>query len=251
MPTSTPTTKRLSPSSGPRKKSVSADLKAAVSLSSDFGTSARAGTHQPRSQFIGEARQRRAGRLPRPQLRRRRSDFVPQLCAGKTRRQARVREKEVERQQRCSLESYKRAHLPRRAWRALSQSAQVPRRRWPANSIHSFIWKTASWVKGKPEGPRFRIGLPTLIAAPAHKQQFIFCEGEKDVRRLAKLGFISTTVSEGAHAAWDWSSRQWFKGWPLVVVPVDADKPGRAHAEKVAKALNGVAASVRIPRSVS
>ena len=30
-------TKRLSPSSGPRKKSVSADLKAAVSLSSDSG----------------------------------------------------------------------------------------------------------------------------------------------------------------------------------------------------------------------
>ena len=37
MPISTLTTKRLSPSSGPRKKSVSANSKAAVSLSSDSG----------------------------------------------------------------------------------------------------------------------------------------------------------------------------------------------------------------------
>ena len=107
-----------------------------------------------------------------------------------------------------------------------------------------FHLENGQWVKGKPEGPKIPFGLPTLIAAPL-KATIYFCEGEKDSDALAKLGFISTTVSEGAHAAWDSELTKWFRGRPLVVVP-DADKPGRAHAEKVAKALNGVAASVRI-----
>jgi hypothetical protein len=107
-----------------------------------------------------------------------------------------------------------------------------------------FHLENGQWVKGKPEGPKIPFGLPTLIAAPLNATIY-FCEGEKDSDALAKLGFISTTVSEGAHAAWDSELTKWFRGRPLVVVP-DADKPGRAHAEKVAKALNGVAASVRI-----
>ena len=65
-----------------------------------------------------------------------------------------------------------------------------------------FHLENGQWVKGKPEGPNISFGLPTLIAAPL-KATIYFCEGEKDFDALAKLGFISTTVSEGAHAAWD------------------------------------------------
>ena len=72
-----------------------------------------------------------------------------------------------------------------------------------------------------------------------------FCEGEKDADTLAKIGFVATTASEGASAKWDPGLTQYFTDRHVVILP-DADRPGRAHAQKVAKAINGVAASVRV-----
>ena len=72
-----------------------------------------------------------------------------------------------------------------------------------------------------------------------------FCEGEKDADTLAKIGFVATTASEGAAAKWDPGLTPYFKDRHVVILP-DADRPGRAHAQKVAKAIHGVAASVRI-----
>lgn len=72
-----------------------------------------------------------------------------------------------------------------------------------------------------------------------------FCEGEKDADALAKIGFVSTTASEGAAAKWDSALTQYFTDRNVVILP-DADRPGRAHGQKVAKAIYGVAASVRI-----
>jgi 5S rRNA maturation endonuclease (ribonuclease M5) len=105
-------------------------------------------------------------------------------------------------------------------------------------------WDGKQWIKGKPEGPKIPYRLPQLIAAPLNAP-VKFCEGEKDCDALEKLGFISTTASEGAHATWDPAMTQWFKDRPVVILP-DADKQGRKHAEKVAAALNGVAASVKV-----
>src|SRR5437588_486560 len=72
-----------------------------------------------------------------------------------------------------------------------------------------------------------------------------FCEGEKDADNLAKLGFVATTASEGAEAKWAPELTKWFEGRHIYILP-DNDAPGRKHAEKVARALDSVAASVRI-----
>jgi hypothetical protein len=52
-------------------------------------------------------------------------------------------------------------------------------------------------------------------------------------------------MSEGASAKWDPALTPYFKDRRVVILP-DADRPGRAHGQKVAKAIRGVAASVRV-----
>jgi hypothetical protein len=111
---------------------------------------------------------------------------------------------------------------------------QFPQYRWDGNG----------WAKGKPDGLKFPYRLPELIAAPTTAIIF-FVEGEKDADALAKIGFVATTASEGAAAKWDSGLTQFFKDRHVVIVP-DADRPGRAHAEKAAKAIHAVAASVKI-----
>lgn len=86
--------------------------------------------------------------------------------------------------------------------------------------------------------------MPELIAAPLSTPIY-FCEGEKDAESLAALGLVATTMSEGAAAPWAPAATKWFEGRPVIILP-DADVPGRAHALKVAKALYGTAASIRI-----
>jgi hypothetical protein len=105
-------------------------------------------------------------------------------------------------------------------------------------------WHDRQWVKGKPAGAKIPYRLPELIAA-APTTQIFFTEGEKDADTLAKLGFVATTASEGAAAKWDDALTHYFKDKHVVILP-HADVPGRAHAQKVAKAINNVAASVRV-----
>jgi hypothetical protein len=56
---------------------------------------------------------------------------------------------------------------------------------------------------------------------------------------------VATTASEGAQAPWDPAQNQWFKDRPVIILP-DADQVGRKHAQKVARALDGVAASIKV-----
>jgi len=105
-------------------------------------------------------------------------------------------------------------------------------------------WDGERWIKGKPAGAKIPYRLPQLIAAPLTTTIY-FCEGEKDADNLAMLDFVATTQSEGAAAKWDPALTPHFKDRCVVVLP-DADKPGRKHAEKVAKAISDVAASVKI-----
>jgi hypothetical protein len=105
-------------------------------------------------------------------------------------------------------------------------------------------WDGKQWAKGKPSGPKVPYRLPELIAAPLNATVF-YCEGEKDCDACAKLGFVATTASEGAAAAWDPALTPWFKDRHVTILR-DADKAGRRHAEKVASAIHGVAASVKV-----
>ncbi|MGY8663133.1 hypothetical protein Q3C01_12285 [Bradyrhizobium sp. UFLA05-109] len=107
-----------------------------------------------------------------------------------------------------------------------------------------YHWDGNEWVKGKPDGPKIPYRLPQLLASPVTATIY-FCEGEKDADTLAKIDFVATTASEGAAAKWDPELTQYFADRDVVILP-DADRPGRAHAQKVAKAIHAVAASVRI-----
>jgi 5S rRNA maturation endonuclease (ribonuclease M5) len=107
-----------------------------------------------------------------------------------------------------------------------------------------YHWDGNGWAKGKPEGPKIPYRLPQMLAASTAAIVY-FVEGEKDCDNLAKLGFVATTASEGAAAKWDPALTTHFKDRHVVILP-DADRPGRAHAQKVAKAINDAAASVRI-----
>ena len=69
-------------------------------------------------------------------------------------------------------------------------------------------------------------------------------EGEKDADRLASLGFVATTNAGGA-GKWRDEYSEYLRGRHVVIIP-DNDEPGREHAAKVARSLQGIAASVRI-----
>jgi 5S rRNA maturation endonuclease (ribonuclease M5) len=107
-----------------------------------------------------------------------------------------------------------------------------------------YHWDGNGWAKGTPKEAKIPYRLPQLIAAPTATIVY-FCEGEKDADNLARLGFVTSTASEGAAAKWDPALTQYFKDRHVVILP-DADKPGRKHGQKVAQAINSITASVRV-----
>lgn len=97
-----------------------------------------------------------------------------------------------------------------------------------------------SWrVKGVRQVP-YR--LPELLAE--RDAPVFIVEGEKDVDRLVGLGLVATCNAGGANK-WPDALNRFFEGRTAYILP-DNDAAGRSHAEKVAVALHGVAASVRI-----
>ena len=85
--------------------------------------------------------------------------------------------------------------------------------------------------------------LPELLAAdpavPVH-----LGEGEKDVDRLRALGLTATCNPMGA-GKWRPEYNSHLQGRAVVILP-DKDDAGRDHAQKVARSLHGIAASVKI-----
>jgi 5S rRNA maturation endonuclease (ribonuclease M5) len=92
--------------------------------------------------------------------------------------------------------------------------------------------------------------LPQVLDAVVHGKPVYICEGEKDVEALEAGGAIATCNSGGAGSeanGYNWCTEysQALAGADVVVV-ADADAPGRAHAAHVARALAGVARTVRV-----
>lgn len=75
-------------------------------------------------------------------------------------------------------------------------------------------------------------------------QKIFIVEGEKDADTLKALGLITTCSPMGA-GKWREEYNKYFIGKDIVVIP-DNDKPGRKHAENVARTLYGIAKSVKI-----
>ena len=109
-------------------------------------------------------------------------------------------------------------------------------------------WDGCRWVSGKPEGVKVPYRLPELVAAPPSATVYIF-EGEGCADAAARLGFVSTTNSEGADTGngkkWTPELNKWFRDRNVVIV-ADNDLPGRKHVQHVAKNLHGVAKTVRV-----
>jgi hypothetical protein len=101
------------------------------------------------------------------------------------------------------------------------------------------------WVTGKPEGPKIPYRLPELVAAPLTAKVHI-TEGEKDADALAKLGFTATTNSEGA-GNWTDDHNEHFRD-RHVYIHEDNDEEGRKRVQRIARALDPIAASVRVIR---
>ena len=84
--------------------------------------------------------------------------------------------------------------------------------------------------------------LPELLAADRSKP--VWCvEGERDADNLIKLGLVATCNSGGA-GKFRPELAEHFRDRVVIILP-DNDQPGRDHAASVAKALAGVAASVK------
>ena len=113
--------------------------------------------------------------------------------------------------------------------------------RTSAKRFYQHHWTGTAWVKGTKGLPKVPYRLPELIAS-ADRPVFV-CEGEKDADRLASLGLVATTASEGA-GKWRPELNKWFAGKTVYVLP-DNDAAGRAHAHDVARHLSPVAAAVR------
>lgn len=98
---------------------------------------------------------------------------------------------------------------------------------------------SGGWIYNLNGVRRVPYHLPDVIAA----SEVYIAEGEKDCDRLASLGIVATTNSEGA-GKWLPEFAAHFHGKRVVILP-DNDEPGRRHAEQVAAFLLPVAASVK------
>jgi hypothetical protein len=89
--------------------------------------------------------------------------------------------------------------------------------------------------------------LPEVLKAPQDRTIHLV-EGEKDVETLRTEGLLATTNPGGASSSSLWKTapfRDAIRGRHVAIIP-DNDDPGRAHALAAAKALTGVAASVKV-----
>jgi hypothetical protein len=115
-------------------------------------------------------------------------------------------------------------------------------------SFRQSHWTGDRWKPGKPEGPKIPFLLPELLAS-GNAVVFV-TEGEGKAQRLATLGFIATSASEGAATRnsrhkWPAELNHWFAGRTVYILP-DNNARGAEHAQTVAESLHGVAAEVRI-----
>jgi hypothetical protein len=91
--------------------------------------------------------------------------------------------------------------------------------------------------------PRVLYQLAKLLASPSSSPVFVV-EGEKDVDRLCTLRLKATCNSGGA-GKWKPEYTEHLRNRKVVVI-ADNDKPGRDHADAIARSLQGIAASVKV-----
>ncbi|MBI5092935.1 MAG: hypothetical protein HZB26_10900 [Candidatus Hydrogenedentes bacterium] len=86
--------------------------------------------------------------------------------------------------------------------------------------------------------------LPELLEDVAMGRTIFVVEGEKKVLALRQWGFAATCCAGGAKK-WKPEHAEYLTGANVVIFP-DNDRPGREHAEAVAKSLSGKASSIHV-----
>lgn len=86
--------------------------------------------------------------------------------------------------------------------------------------------------------------LPELAKAIRDRETVYFCEGEKDVQSLRKLGLIA--VSAGGAGDWKSKYADYFIGASDVVIIADRDEPGKKLADQVSRDLRNVVFKHRV-----
>ena len=119
----------------------------------------------------------------------------------------------------------------------------------------SFTWQKpdgkGGWEKSMGDGnPKLLYGTERLAAARDSEAPVLVVEGEKDCDTAWGLDWVAVCNPEGAagekqRSKWRASYSRQLRGLACVVV-ADKDTPGRAHAQAVASALHGEAASVAV-----
>jgi putative DNA primase/helicase len=86
--------------------------------------------------------------------------------------------------------------------------------------------------------------LPDVLAAVHRGETVYLCEGEKDAVNVQALGLTATTNPMGA-ASWRTSYTETLRGAAVVLLP-DHDEAGQKRTAKVAPALYGTVASLKV-----
>lgn len=105
--------------------------------------------------------------------------------------------------------------------------------------------KSGEWEWKLGDTRRVPYRLPEIIAEPENGGLVCVVEGEKDADGLVNLELCATTIAGGSGAKTPDGFAAYFAGKNVAVIP-DNDAPGEAFAEKVAAALSGTAASVKV-----
>lgn len=87
--------------------------------------------------------------------------------------------------------------------------------------------------------------LPKVLEAIEGNKIVYFVEGEKDCLNLNERGITATSCSGGSSAEWLPQYTETLRNARVAIIP-DGDKPGREHAEKVAKFLYGWAKTLKL-----
>lgn len=98
------------------------------------------------------------------------------------------------------------------------------------------------WVNNVKDVRLVLYRLPELLTRPTETVYAV--EGEKDADALHAAGLLATTNSGGA-GKWRESHSESLRGRGVVIVP-DNDAPGQEHAAQVARALDGIATTIKI-----
>lgn len=115
-------------------------------------------------------------------------------------------------------------------------------------SDKSFTWRQPD----KDHPGKWKYNRQDLTVPPYHipdvlKAEHVYIvEGEKDADALKEHGFTATTGADGAGPGkWRSHYNQWFQGKAVTILP-DNDVPGKEYAAGIAKALYGIANSIKL-----